>query len=135
MADESAESLTRVFHKIKTERERIKTEFKKEDKVLEDQQKLIKENLLSFFKEGEITSLTTEAGRVTRSIKTRYWTSDWDEMYKFVLEHNVPEFFSKSLNQSNVKEFLEDNPDIVPKGLNADSEFVLSIYKPTKKGE
>jgi|TARA_R110000744_G_scaffold104886_2_gene200662 hypothetical protein len=135
MADESAESLTRVFHKIKTERERIKTEFKKEDKVLEDQQKLIKENLLFFFKEGEITSLTTEAGRVTRSIKTRYWTSDWDEMYKFVLEHNVPEFFSKSLNQSNVKEFLEDNPDIVPKGLNADSEFVLSIYKPTKKGE
>tara|TARA_B110000977_G_scaffold177500_1_gene234113 strand:+ start:2029 stop:2436 length:408 start_codon:yes stop_codon:yes gene_type:complete len=135
MADKSAESLTRVFHKIKTERERIKAEFKKEDKVLEDQQKFIKEHLLSFFKDGEITSLTTEAGRVTRSIKTRYWTSDWDEMYKFVLEHNVPEFFSKSLNQSNVKEFLEDNPDIVPKGLNADSEFVLSIYKPTKKGE
>ena len=135
MSNASVESLTRVFQKIKKKRETIKAEFRKEDKVLEDQQKFIKEQLLSFFKGSEITSLTTEAGRVTRSIKTRYWTSDWDEMYKFVLEHNVPEFFSKSLNQSNVKEFLEDNPDIVPKGLNADSEFVLSIYKPTKKGE
>tara|TARA_R110000822_G_scaffold75675_1_gene182031 strand:+ start:472 stop:879 length:408 start_codon:yes stop_codon:yes gene_type:complete len=135
MSNASVESLTRVFQKIKTKRETIKAEFRKEDKVLEDQQKFIKEQLLSFFKGSEITSLTTEAGRVTRSIKTRYWTSDWDEMYKFVLEHNVPEFFSKSLNQSNVKEFLEDNPDIVPKGLNVDSEFVLSIYKPTKKGE
>ena len=90
MAELTAESLTRVFHKIKTTRERLRSE---------------------------------------------YWTSDWDEMYKFVVEHNVPEFFSKSLNQSNVKEFLDDNPDIVPKGLNADSEYVLSIYKPTKKGE
>tara|TARA_R110000823_G_scaffold127127_1_gene254481 strand:+ start:96 stop:503 length:408 start_codon:yes stop_codon:yes gene_type:complete len=135
MSNASVESLTRVFQKIKKKRETIKAEFRKEDKVLEDQQKFIKEQLLSFFKGSEITSLTTEAGRVTRSIKTRYWTSDWDEMYKFVLEHNVPEFFSKSLNQSNVKEFLEDNPDIVPKGLNVDSEFVLSIYKPTKKGE
>ena len=113
----------------------MRSDYKAEDKQLEDQQKLIKEKLLSFFKDSEITSLTTEAGRITRSVKTKYWTSDWDEMYKFVLEHNVPEFFSKSLNQSNVKEFLDDNPDIVPKGLNADSEYVLSIYKPTKKGE
>lgn len=135
MAELTAESLTRVFHKIKTTRERLRSEYKAEDKQLEDQQKLIKEKLLSFFNDSEITSLTTEAGRVTRSVKTKYWTSDWDEMYKFVVEHNVPEFFSKSLNQSNVKEFLDDNPDIVPKGLNADSEYVLSIYKPTKKGE
>lgn len=135
MAELTAESLTRVFHKIKTTRERLRSEYKAEDQQLEDQQKLIKEKLLSFFKDSEITSLTTEAGRVTRSVKTKYWTSDWDEMYKFVVEHNVPEFFSKSLNQSNVKEFLDDNPDIVPKGLNADSEYVLSIYKPTKKGE
>ena len=135
MAELTAESLTRVFHKIKTTREKLRSEYKAEDKQLEDQQKLIKEKLLSFFKDSEITSLTTEAGRVTRSVKTKYWTSDWDEMYKFVVEHNVPEFFSKSLNQSNVKEFLDDNPDIVPKGLNADSEYVLSIYKPTKKGE
>ena len=135
MAELTAESLTRVFHKIKTTRERLRSEYKAEDQQLEDQQKLIKEKLLSFFKDSEITSLTTEAGRITRSVKTKYWTSDWDEMYKFVVEHNVPEFFSKSLNQSNVKEFLDDNPDIVPKGLNADSEYVLSIYKPTKKGE
>ena len=135
MAELTAESLTRVFHKIKTTREKLRSDYKAEDKQLEDQQKLIKEKLLSFFKDSEITSLTTEAGRITRSVKTKYWTSDWDEMYKFVLEHNVPEFFSKSLNQSNVKEFLDDNPDIVPKGLNADSEYVLSIYKPTKKGE
>jgi len=135
MAELTAESLTRVFHKIKTTREKLRSEYKAEDKQLEDQQKLLKEKLLSFFNDSEITSLTTEAGRVTRSVKTKYWTSDWDEMYKFVVEHNVPEFFSKSLNQSNVKEFLDDNPDIVPKGLNADSEYVLSIYKPTKKGE
>ena len=41
-------------------------------------------------------------------------------MYKFVLKHEVPEFFEKRLNQTNVKQFLEENPDLQPAGLNVD---------------
>jgi len=50
-------------------------------------------------------------------------------MYKFVLDNEVPEFFDKRLNQSNVRQFLEENPDLVPMGLNADSEYTLSVRK------
>jgi hypothetical protein len=50
-------------------------------------------------------------------------------MYDFVLENNVPQLFAKSLNQSNVKQFLEENPDKLPKGLNVDSEYVISVRK------
>jgi hypothetical protein len=50
-------------------------------------------------------------------------------MYKFILEHSVPEFFSKSLNQGNVKQFLEENPESMPQGLNADSEYSISVRK------
>ena len=46
-----------------------------------------------------------------------------------MLEHKVPEFFEKRLSQANVKEFLEDNPEAVPKGLNTDSEFVVTVRK------
>ena len=50
-------------------------------------------------------------------------------MYKFILDNEVPEFFDKRLNQSNVKQFLEENPDLVPMGLNVDSEYTLSVRK------
>jgi hypothetical protein len=50
-------------------------------------------------------------------------------MSKFVLEHSVPEFMEKRLNQSAVKQFLEENPDVMPMGLNVDSEYVVSVRK------
>jgi hypothetical protein len=50
-------------------------------------------------------------------------------MYKFILEHGVPEFFDKRLNQTNVKQFLEENPDLLPAGLNVDSEFTISVRR------
>jgi hypothetical protein len=50
-------------------------------------------------------------------------------MFKFIKEHDVPEFFEKRLNQTHVREFLEDNPDLVPMGLNVDSEYVVSVRK------
>jgi hypothetical protein len=45
------------------------------------------------------------------------------------MEHNVPEFLEKRLNQTNVKAFIEENPDVVPKGLNVDSEYIISVRK------
>jgi hypothetical protein len=62
-----------------------------------------------------------------RSQKRRYWTSDWESMHKFILEHEAPEFLEKRLNQTAVKEFLEENPDILPPGLNVQSEYTISI--------
>ena len=50
-------------------------------------------------------------------------------MYKFIRTHNVPEFFEKRLNQTSVKQFLQDNPDLIPEGLNVDSEYVVSVRK------
>ena len=49
-------------------------------------------------------------------------------MREFILEHEVPEFLDKRLNQKNVREFLE-NPDLLPKGLNVDAEYALTIRK------
>ena len=50
-------------------------------------------------------------------------------LFEFVKEHNVLEFFEKRLNQTNVKQFLEENPNLQPAGLNMDSEYVVSVRK------
>jgi hypothetical protein len=50
-------------------------------------------------------------------------------MHQFILQHEVPEFLTKSLNQANVKQFMDENPTLVPAGLNVDSEYVVSVRK------
>ena len=127
--DAPAERLTRVFHKIKDKRAELTAEFKEKDKKLADQLDEVKRALLTFCKEQGVDSVKTSAGMFYRSAKVRYWTSDWESMHSFVLEHRAPELFDKRLNQSNMKQFLEENPELVPKGLNVDSEYVITVRR------
>ncbi len=125
----SLDALTKTYLKIKAKRSALKAEFDEADGVLKQQQEGIKRALLDYCKETGVESVRTNSGLFYRSTKTRYWTSDWDAIHAFVLEHKVPQLFAKSLNQTNVKLFLEENPDLVPKGLNVDSEYSISVRK------
>jgi hypothetical protein len=124
-----AEKLTRVYIKIRDEKAKLSAEYKEKESSLNDQMDKVRFALLNYCKDQGVESVKTSEGVFYRSVRTRYWTSDWEQMHKFVLEHEVPEFLEKRLNQTNVKVFLEENPDIVPKGLNVDSEYTISVRK------
>jgi len=125
----SVDALTRTYLKIKAKRSELKAQFDSEDSVLKEKQDRIKRALLDYCKDNDVESVRTESGLFYRTLKTKYWTSDWESMFKFVVENNTPELFAKSLNQTNVKQFLEDNPDKMPAGLNIDSEYQVSVRK------
>jgi hypothetical protein len=125
----SVERLTKAYLKIKAKRSELSAQFKEADEELSSQQDRIKKALLDYCKEQNVESVKTAEGTFYRSVRTKYWTSDWSSMYKFIIDNNLPEFFSKSLNQTNVKQFLEDNPEKVPAGLNVESEYVISVRK------
>jgi hypothetical protein len=76
-----------------------------------------------------VTSLKTSVGTLTRTLKTRYWTTDWPEMYKFLKENDALELMEKRISQSNMKDFVANNPDLSPPGLQATSEYSVSIRK------
>ena len=76
-----------------------------------------------------VTSLKTSVGTLTRTLKTRYWTTDWPEMYKFLKQNDALELMEKRISQSNMKDFVANNPDLFPPGLQATSEYSVSIRK------
>ena len=125
----SVDKLTKVYLKIRQKRQELATEYKAQDEKLTKQMDLVKRELLSYCKEHNVESVKTTEGTFYRQVKRRYWTSDWESMYKFVLDNQVPEFFDKRLNQSNVRQFLEENPEMVPPGLNVESEYTVSVRK------
>jgi len=125
----TVDKLTRIFVKIRDKRAELSATFKAEDDALKEQQEVIKVHLLQHCKDHNVDSVRTSEGMFYRTVKTRYWTSDWEAMHKFVLEHELPEFFEKRLNQGVVKEFLEENPETVPPGLNIDSKYEITVRK------
>ena len=121
--------MTSAFIKIRTERSVLSAKFKAEDDKLVRQQDILKRALLDYCENHGLESVRTSAGLFFRSSKTKYWTSDWEAMHKFIMEHKVPEFLDKRLNTTNIKQFLEENPNTIPDGLKIDKEFVISVRK------
>ena len=124
--------LTKAYIKIRAERSALSAQFKETDTKLIRQQDSIKRALLDHCDRHNTESVRTSEGLFFRSTKTKYYTDDWDLMYEFIREHNVPEFFDKRLNQTNVKQFLEENPNDVPPSLKIDKEVVVTVRKAKK---
>ena len=125
----SVEKLVKTYAKIRDKRSELTAKYKEEEGKLREQQDKVKLALLSYCKEHEVDSVRTASGLFYRTVKQRYWTSDWESMHAFILAHNVPEFFEKRLNQTHVRQFIEENPDLLPAGLNVDSEYTISVRK------
>lgn len=128
-SDVPADKLTKTYIKIRTERSLLSAEFKEKDGELSRQLDVLKKALLNYCDAHNVESVRTSEGLFFRSTKTKYWTSDWDQMYEFIKEHDVPQLLDRRLNQTNIRQFIEENPDVSPKGMNVDTEYVIAVRK------
>mgnify|MGYP003145195194 FL=1 len=129
MGEVTPDKLTKTFLKIRAKRSLLSAEFKKEDDKLQQQQDRIKQAMLDHCERHNVQSVKSSEGLFFTSSKTKYWASDWDAMHTFIKEHNVPELLDKRINQTNMKDFLEDNPDKLPDGLEISQETSISVRK------
>ena len=129
MEDITPDKLTKAYIKIRAERSALSAKYKEEDGSLSRQLDRLKQAMLDHCDRHNAESVRTSEGLFFRSRKTKYWTSDWDSMHNFIKEHNVPELLDKRLNQTNIREFLEENPTLVPDALNTETELVISVRK------
>jgi len=106
---------------------------KEEIADLREQQDMISSKLLEFCNEQNLDSYKTKEGTVSRRVSTRYWTSDWEQMHQFIKENDALHLLEARIQQTNMKQFIEENPDKLPIGLQSNSEYKVSVRKPTKR--
>ena len=123
------DKLTEAYLKIRDARTQLKQEYELKDKLLDEQATLIEENMLEACKKLGADSIRTPFGTIIRSVKSRYWTNDWDSMYRFIREHDAFALLEKRLHQSHMKEFLSENPDLQPMGLNVENEYTVVVRR------
>lgn len=123
------DKLVKIYIRMRDARAQLKTKFEEEDAAIRSQMDTVESALLDTCKKAGADSIRTSAGTVMRGIKTQYWTSDWEEMHKFVLENQMPQLLERRVSQNTMKEFLQANPDKMPKGLNVDSKFTVTVRR------
>ena len=129
VSDPKISKLMKVYMRMKARRDEIAKAHKEEEDTLKESMDKIKSALLDYCREHGIEGARTEHGLFFRTKKTNYWASDWAEMHKFVLEHAVPEFLEKRLNQGVVAQYLADHPDAPPPGLKIDASYQIGIRR------
>lgn len=119
------DKLMRVYAKMRDKLEVLQREV---DKV-ENDMKVVKSAFLDYFKANGVESIKTPYGLAYRGVRTVYSTADWENFHRFVLDNQAPYLLEKRLHQGNMKEFLADNPELVPPGLNSSSEYTITIKR------
>jgi hypothetical protein len=123
------EKLVKAYIKMRDKHNEMLQEFKEQEEALKEKMAKVKEALLEHCKEHNVDSVRTAEGLFFRTVKTSYWTSDWESMGKFIVEHTAPELLEKRIHQGNMKQFLEEHPDLLPPGINVDSEYAVTVRR------
>ena len=125
------DKLTKIYRKIKEHMDTLTQAYDTQLEELKAQQEQIKFALKDQMKAYWQTSVKTSFGTVSLVTKTRYSTQDWDSFKRFVVEHEVVDLLEKRIAQANMARFIDENPGLVPPGLNSMSEFEIRVTKPT----
>ena len=123
------DKLTKAYIKMRDHRVELKRAFEAQDETIELQMKMLEEEMLNVCKATNASSIRTEHGTVIRQVKSRYWTNDWDSMYTFIQENAAFGLLEKRLHQTHLKEYLSENPDKLPMGLNVESEYTITVRR------
>jgi len=121
--------LVETYIRIRGKREEIKKEADKQIAALDEDLEIISLYLSDFLKDSGASSIKTPHGTAYTTVKSRFWTNNWEAMYNFIQNHGVFDLLEKRIHQSNMKTYLEENPDQLPEGLNVDSKHSVIIRR------
>lgn len=117
------DKLVAIHAKIKARQAKLD----KEIADLEEQREEVRLAIKDQMKALGLTSVRTPSGTVSLMKSTRYNTQDWDAFKQSVLEHQMVDLLEKRIAQANMAQFLEENPGLVPPGLNSVTGFDIRV--------
>lgn len=129
LVDVPMDQLAKAYVRIRDERAKLKSDYELQDNELKEQITVIEQELLNACNRIKADSIRTAYGTIIRSIKSRYWTNDWSSMYKFIKDNDAFALLEKRIHQTNMKEFLNENADLLPVGLNVENEYTIVVRR------
>jgi len=123
------DKLAAIYIRIRDAKDDLTETYKTKVADLDEQMGVLETQMLNTCKEQGIDSIRTKHGTIIRSVKSRYWTNDWDSMYDFIEETGAFGLLEKRLHQTHMKDFLLENPDLLPRGLNVENQYTVVVRR------
>jgi hypothetical protein len=133
VAPVALDTLASVYLKMRDARDAVRREAEAKEKEIQEQMDVVEQQMLEACKTLGADSIRTPFGTIIRSVKSRYWTNDWDSMYRFIKEHDAYGLLEKRLHQTHMKDFLEENPDVFPEGVNVENSYTVVVRRSKEK--
>lgn len=127
------DQLVAVYRKIREAIELKDEAYKAEVGVLKEKLDKVGGALLDACNRQNADSIKTPQGTISRRVNQRYWTTDWETLYKFIQENDAPFLLEQRIHNGNMKQFLEENPEAFPAGLQCERKYAITVRKPTNK--
>ena len=125
----SLEQIAAAIVAIRDEITKINKEADKKVKGLEREKEALEKYCDQKLESAGAETVKTASGTIMRQEKIRFTTEDWERMYQFIEDNDAFELLEKRIHQTNMRRFLEDNPDKEPKGLNAFRETKIIVRR------
>lgn len=120
--------LVKIHSKIKAKIEDLDSQIA----TLEEQRTEVRTAIKDLMRAQNLQTVRTTSGLVSLVTATRYNTADWDSFKQFIIEHQMPDLLEKRIAQTNMATFLEENPGVLPPGLNAITSYEIRVTKARK---
>ena len=125
----SLEQVAAAIVAIRDEITKINKEADKKVKALEREKEALEKYCDQKLEQSGVESAKTASGTIMRQERVRFTTEDWERMYRFIEANDAFELLEKRIHQTNMRRFLEDNPEKEPKGLNAFRETKIVVRR------
>ncbi len=128
--------LVETYLTIRRKRENLKAEYDSADAELKEDMTRLEQALLAVCNEANLNGFKTVHGTVTRTVKERYFCTDWDHFRKFVETEGSIDLLERRIHQRNFKEFMNGRESRgLPPGVNALREFDITVRKASTTSE
>lgn len=128
-APPTLDQLARVYLKMRARVAEITKVYEEEAERIKAQQHTVAMAMKDIMQATGQKSAKTDHGTIILSTKTRYVAQDWDAMKRFIIDNDAVDLLERRIAQKNMGEFLENNPGVVPPGLNTMTEVDVSVRK------
>lgn len=125
----SIDNMVKIYIKIRDHKRQLEAEFAAKTEEIESQLETIEQHFLEKCKQIGAQNIKTKYGTIIRSVKTEYSTNDWESFYEYIDEHKLYGVLHKRINQTNLKQWLEEHPTLVPKGMNVVNSYSITVRK------
>jgi len=123
--------VVQAYNAIRDARTAKRHAWEKEDLALEEDQNVLKRLMLELLNKNGAQSIKTESGTAYRSLKTKPSVADWSAFYAWIMaDPDRFEALEKRVKATFISQFMEENEDRLPPGVNVHREYEVAVRRP-----